>query len=151
MRCDKIWFEQTAFPEVGGSGSTRYLNEEGRLMRATKERFLALLRMELEDMKEDLAALMKHCAAQKEQGEISEYVYRENMAVYENLHAGVGCLARTLAEVEHDEYPDIPSLITGIEGRCREQLTERVLPGGMAGTLKRKMEKITTYLQSDPA
>ena len=118
-------------------------------MRATKEHFLTLLNMELEDMKHDLEALRQHAAAQQQERAISDRVFRENMAVYENLSAAVDCLSTSLAHVNLDEYEDIPALTEGIEAKCRARLVELGHASGMAGTLKRKMEKIARYLQGD--
>ena len=50
-------------------------------MNATRKQFISLLKMTLEDMQADVGDLMKHCQAQKERGEISGYVCRENMTV----------------------------------------------------------------------
>jgi len=118
-------------------------------MRSTVQHFLTILTMELEDMKEDLEALTRHCAAQKEQGEISDYVFRENIAVYKNLSSGVGCLMETLQHIACDQYADIPELISELQTICRERLTERGLSGGMARTFRRKMEKVARYLHGD--
>ena len=115
-------------------------------MKHLKEHFLALLTMELDDMKEDLEALARHCAARREKGEISDYVCRENLAGYKNLGSDVDTLLGMLKQVDLDQYAGVPEIIVDLEKKCRERLAELGWATGMARTLRRKMEKIATYL-----
>ena len=119
-------------------------------MKASKEHFLRLLHMELEDMQEDIEALKRHCAAQREQGQISDYVFRENMAAYDNFAADLVHLMRTFDAVEHEEAADIPALIACLRGRCEAHLADRGLGRGLVTTLARKMQKIARYLEGHP-
>ena len=119
-------------------------------MRATKQRFMRLLAMELEDVKEDLDALMRNCNAQKERDEISDYVFQENTAVYQNLHAAFDCVKASLEHVDPDAYPDVRELILGLGKTCHERLVEHGFTGGLERTLRRKMAKIATYLEAEP-
>jgi len=105
--------------------------------------------MELEDMREDLEALMRHCADQKERGDITDYVFRENMAVFQNVSSVIDCMAKILEQVEHGRYADIGELISDVGKKCHERLTEHGFSGGLEQTLKRKMDKIARYLQAE--
>ena len=115
-------------------------------MKHLKEHFVALLTMELDDMKEDLEALARHCAARRERGEISDYVCRENLAGYTNLGSDLDCLLEMLKHVDPEQYAGVPELIADFEEKCRERLAELGWATGMARTLRRKMDKIATYL-----
>jgi len=116
-------------------------------MKATKKQFITLLSMTMEDMEADVEDLMKHCEAQKEQHEISEYVFRENMTVYENLRAGIRCMRKLLEEIDLDSHAEIEDLITALEANCRDHLAEGGYAPGLASTLKRKMERIVQYMR----
>ena len=115
-------------------------------MKATKQQFMTLLSMTMEDMEADVEDLMKHCEAQREEHTISDYVSRENMTVYENLRAGIRCMRKLLEQVDVESHAEIEDLIKALESRCREHLVEGGYAGGLASTLKRKMERIVQYI-----
>ena len=118
-------------------------------MKATRKQFINLLKMALEDMQADVGDLMKHCEAQKESGKTSDYVCRENMTVYENLRTGIQCMAEEVGRIDLDAFSDIEELVSEVERRIREHLTKLGLAGGLASTLKRKMERIVKFLHEE--
>ena len=119
-------------------------------MKPTKHHFLQLLVMELEDMGEDVSALMENTRKRKAHGEVSEYVFNENMAIYGKLIEGIDCISEKLRQVDPSAYVDISDLIAGLRKCCDEHLPGRGFGSGLAQTVKRKMDKILLYLEHPP-
>jgi len=115
-------------------------------MRPTTQHFLDLMAMEIEDMKEDIETLRRHDAERSERHEISDYVCRENDAVYRNIEAGIECLRHTLAQVNHAEHADVPALVGALRELCHKRAKELGLREGMIRTLHRKMDKVAAFL-----
>ncbi len=118
-------------------------------MRATQAHFLALMAMELDDLKEDLQALVRGCAARREKGEITDYVFRENMAVYRTLAACIDCVRVEFKMVAPEEHTDLSALIKKLRRDCHARLKDHGFPYGLERTIERKMQKIATYLQGE--
>jgi len=118
-------------------------------MNATRKQFIGLLKMALEDMQADVGDLIKDCQARGERGEISDYVCRENMTVYESLRTGIQCMAEEVERIDFDAFSDIAELVNEVERCSREHLMKRGFAGGLASTLKRKMESIVKFLHEE--
>jgi len=115
-------------------------------MRPTTRHFLDLMAMEIEDMKEDIETLRRHDAERREHLEISDYVSKENDAVYRHIEAGIECLRHTLEQVNEAEHTDVPALVTALRDLCHQRAKELGLREGMIRTLHRKMDKVAAFL-----
>jgi len=115
-------------------------------MQATTQRFLDLMAMEIEDMREDIETLRRNDAARSKRHEISDYVHMENDAVYRHIEAGIACLRHTLEQVNQAEHVDVPSLVAALRDLCHQRAKELGLREGMIRTLHRKMDKVAAFL-----
>ena len=120
-------------------------------MRATKKHFLALLSMELEDMREDIDALIRNCENRKDRGEITEYVFQENITVYQSLLSGVECMDHAIKQVDLDADGDLNDLTEHLCQQCHARLLEHGLSRGLERALRRKVGKIARFLEGTAA
>ena len=115
-------------------------------MRRKKERFLEILRMELEDLVLDLRDRIDMYVQGNAAGEITNYVMTENTAVLENEIAGIRHLIEYLDRFEIDDAEDLSDMVERVLGRCRRNIEELHLPGVLCDMLKRKCAKVERYV-----
>ena len=113
-----------------------------------KKMYVRILKIEMEDLKEDINALTAECKERKEHDEISSYVYMENLAVLNHEILDIERISEDLDELDLDQYPDLDALIEELLGRIEEQLAEHNLMEAVCELVKRKIRKVGDYVRS---
>ncbi len=112
-----------------------------------KRKFLEILRIEIDDLAEDIAALEEHTRGRGATGEITDYVLRENVAVLERERHGVAAVGACLAEVRAESYAALEDLLAGVRAR----LADRIKCGGfdpvVRALVERKIAKVASYVR----
>ena len=116
---------------------------------ALKKKYLKLLAIELEDLREDIEVVMRNCETRRDRHEITNYVFMENMAVLSNEVLEIGTVTQLLNSINTDDYETLDSMIENIELKFREKLCHKGCPEGPFHLIKRKLAKVAQYVRSD--
>ncbi|HQC62082.1 MAG TPA: hypothetical protein PLC51_03390, partial [Candidatus Marinimicrobia bacterium] len=82
--------------------------------------FVAILKIEIEDLAADVELMMNECQKKKDAGKITDYVYLENMALYRHELLAVRSFARLLESTELSNFETLDALITYLQESFRE-------------------------------
>jgi len=105
-----------------------------------------ILKIELKDLEADLATLEEATLSRKEDGQISNYVYLENMAVLKEEIQGIEKIILCLNEADPEQFSSIDDFIEKFTGLCRENRRNADLPEGVYQLFRRKINKVKNFM-----
>ncbi|MDC7239510.1 MAG: hypothetical protein PQJ50_04020 [Spirochaetales bacterium] len=111
-----------------------------------KELFLKVFKMELEEIRTDIALLSKLYLERYESREITQYVQRENRALLEHE---IHCLEKLVPELDNfasNEYPDMDSFVNGLKVFLKAYVEEHQYPKAVYLLAERKLQKVEKYI-----
>ena len=85
-----------------------------------RRKYIRILKIELEDLREDLEVLCRECLEREQRQEISHYVSLENLAVLKHELLGVGTIAAHLDRLNLDDYASVDELVTAVDEICHK-------------------------------
>jgi hypothetical protein len=120
----------------------------GDVMSSNTAHFLKLIKVEFEDIQEDIGLMEIISMDRLKNAEITNYVYHENFVVFEQERRAIHTLSTLLDENRWEEYdqPDAlrDDLISAFELRIRELHA----PMAVHDLIKRKIDKIHQFILS---
>jgi hypothetical protein len=114
-------------------------------MAETRNRYLRILKIEIEDLAQDIAELVTHYGNKLSDGKITDYVYLENVSLIQHEVACLKELLRELDGLDPAAYADLPGTIRAVE-RVLEHACGSGLPESIRTILRRKIEKTRRYV-----
>lgn len=112
-------------------------------------KFHRIFLVELEDLKEDLDLFIKVMETRHNSGEITDYVYNENLAVLRNELLGIQDCARGCADIESTGKEAIEEISAVFKLRLRERLREHGYVPALYALLEKRVDKIAAYLKKE--
>jgi hypothetical protein len=112
-----------------------------------RRKCLAVLRIEINDLAEDIGLLLERTRERAARGEITEYVLRENVAVLERERHGVEAVAACLEGVEPQDYADLDRLIEALRARFASCLSDHGFDPVVGRLIERKVAKVAGYVR----
>ncbi len=115
-------------------------------MPEVRSKYMRILKIELEDLVQDIAALVEFYEQKRSGREITNYVYLENVSLIQHE---VSCLKELLHELDRVDvrrYPDLPALVREIERILIETGRGGSLPDSIGAIVRRRIEKTTRYV-----
>lgn len=112
-----------------------------------KKRYLNILDIELENLAEDIALLIAEYRRRKEEGEITNYVLLENLAVLQSEIHGVERFRRLLKSIESVSYDDLDSLVADIRDRIKAIMDRSSFPEALYPLVLRRLAKVARYVK----
>lgn len=119
-------------------------------MKEAKRKYIRILKIELDDLQNDLEAVMQHCIGRKQRHEISNYVCMENMALVKNDIEVIESVSEILDELDLDAYADLDELTDDVKKRFGEMLEQHGRFEPMFKLLDRKLTKVGRYVRAEP-
>lgn len=114
-----------------------------------KHKYLEVLRIEIDDLGEDIRALQEHYRDRSARGEITDYVLKENVAVLERESHGIAAVRACVGDVRAEDYRSLDEMLAGL----RERLDDRIRCGGFEPVVRRlverKLVKVARYVRQD--
>jgi hypothetical protein len=107
---------------------------------------LGILKVELEDLEEDIEDLLKLCQRRMDQREITNYVYQENKGLLLREIAGVKSLVQGLDTLDVRRFASAKGLFQEIDRQIREKTREGGHPEAVYSLVKRRLDKVAKYL-----
>jgi len=110
--------------------------------------FNEVLKAELDDMLEDIAVVEQRYAERHNNEQISNYVYHANESVLYREAESIKMFLKLIDEIEISRYKTIESLVLYYDSCARDLVTRFEEPELIYAFLKRKLDKVTKYLQA---
>lgn len=115
-------------------------------MKNMLKNFLRILGIELDDLKEDLECMIGENKRRNESGKITNYVFMENMALFQNeLHA-IGAFRQIIDQTDIDKFPSVESLIDDLKIKFKEIARTHGYAEAGKICIERKINKVLKYV-----
>jgi hypothetical protein len=111
--------------------------------------YLKILAIEIQDLIEDVVLRMDTQEARLRQGGITDYVYRENVALLESERRALGRFLEELAGMDAGSFRGVSELEREIERLFKVFLEEHGFPHAVEEFVTRKMRKVLRYCQTE--
>ena len=109
-------------------------------------KYLAILRVELEDLEEDLTVLKSLYDERDKRGEITHYTCLENVALVQEEISGIADMVRSMETIDPNRYSGLDELVKDLEALCRRRIKESDFPEAVFSLVQRKLEKVLRYV-----
>ncbi len=110
--------------------------------------FFGILKLELQDAADDAAVLIEAARMKQAEGTYTEYVTRENTALYRIEIDSLGDLVREISDREGNTFESIDEAISAVREITSLKIREWNYPALITGLLDRKIEKALKYLDT---
>ncbi len=117
-------------------------------MKGKKEKLIRILRIELEDLEDDIALLEETAEERREKHEITNYVLLENLALLKKESGCIQVLMDSIETLELDRYGSLEDAAAGLKEHFREMARENGFPGAVYRLVDRKIDKVVQYVQA---
>ena len=115
-------------------------------MRQYMKHYLSILRIELEDLKEDLEMLIDECRQNREDERITDHVFLANLTLFKNELLGVDEFYKILDETDYKQFKDLDAMIEHLRKRFREKIKTYSLAEAVNVCIERKLKKVAKYV-----
>lgn len=115
-------------------------------MRDIKRYYLRMLRVELDDLKDDIDLLIDEYTRLHDSEQLSNYVFYENLTVIRKELLGVDFFCRVLDETDPDRFATLDDLIGHLTRTFRTMVRDRGLPEVIESYVERKLLKVREYV-----
>lgn len=113
---------------------------------SSRKHFLRLLKAELEDLSEDIELLELRYRVRYDSSQIGEYVFRENDAFLRREKDSIANFSKIVDGIDPALYKSVTELEAHLMDRSRELVASFEDPEAIFILLKRKIDKIHTYM-----
>lgn len=118
-------------------------------MKDVCRKFHRILLVELDDLKEDLDLFVSVMETRHASGEITDYVFNENLAVVRNEVLGIRDCVRGCEEIESTGISSVDEVATQFKLRLRDRLTEHGYVPALYALIDKRVDKIAAYLKRE--
>lgn len=115
-------------------------------MRTKANKFLAILKMELEEIQEDLKSLLEIYRCYEQKHEITNYVLQENSSLIQAEIAAIGSLFKFLDTFSPEGYESLEVLAEEMLVKFKELIKKKEYPQALYYLLERRVQKVVKYL-----
>ena len=111
------------------------------------KKFYSILKHELEDVEEDILALMAVYEHRREAGEITEYVYKSNAATFRREMSSIAEIVRELADDSTHAPGDLGAAETHLMEMIRKSVKDYDFPKAVLDLCQRKIQKVRRFVE----
>ena len=115
-------------------------------MPETRAKYLAILRLELDDLHTDIEELIKQTTEERESRELTNYVYMENLALFKNELLGVDAFGRILDELDLGAFTSLEEMVDYLKTDFRAKVKAVGLAEVIDLLVERKLDKVMQYV-----
>ena len=112
-----------------------------------KQKLISILKIEIEDLRDDVDWLIGEANARAEHGEVSKYVSQENLAFLGHEILDIDGILRLLEGLELDRFGDMDELVQCFSSRLDESLAKHRIMESVHRLLSRKLQKAARYVR----
>lgn len=120
-------------------------------MRDKFKKFIKILKIELEESEQDLRFLEDLHKQREEAGEITQYVFRENMNLLKNEISSVGEILSSVDDMieDRDAYDSFTELVDGLKRKIQTKVDRSNNAQAVYEIVSRKIDKVLRYIQEE--
>jgi hypothetical protein len=115
-------------------------------MNTTLNRFVRILRIELEDLYENIEEAVQQYQEEEKTGQETEHVCEENMALLRNEEHGLRCYDRVLDSVDMDRYASVESLAADVKRSFRLVIRRTGLAEAVYVLVEQRIDRLVNYV-----
>ena len=121
-------------------------------MRRINEFYISILRIELKDLQEDIEVLIEKCTEERERGNLTNYVFMENLALFKNELLGVDAFGRILDETDPKAYDALDEMVEELKQKFQAKVKASGLAEAINVYVERKLREVARYVtqKSEP-
>lgn len=117
-------------------------------MRAVKKNYLAILAIELDDLKEDIEHLISELRHNKQDHRCTEHVFLHNLTLFRNELLGVDAFHKILDQIDPENYETLDDMIAEIKQRFQLRVQMYGLAEVINLLIERKLVKVARYVNN---
>jgi hypothetical protein len=117
-------------------------------MKQKLEKYLQVLRIELEDIETDLGVMAEVYDQREKRDEITKNVFLENVSVLKSEISGIAFIIRSIEDVHVEQFRDLSAFVEYLDAMFRERTKRSSYPEGVYRMVKRKLTKVRRYIES---
>lgn len=119
------------------------------MTKTRREKFMKILRVEIEDAKEDIELFIECLKEDHEKGKVSNYVFNSNVGILQNELLGIDDVLKELNNINPTDYKDFHALADAIEKYFEDFFTRHALIKAGFILVKNKIERVRGYIEKD--
>ena len=112
-------------------------------------KFQKMLLVELEDLHEDLDLFIQVIKDRHESRLITDYVYRENLAILRNEVLGLEDCSHGCEDLDLDELTSVDEMAAFLKLRLKQRLISRGYAQALYTLLEKRLDRIAGYLRQE--
>ena len=114
------------------------------------EKFIRLLRLEIESMHDEVELILNSLHERHARHEITDYVHNENGAILRNELLGLESFIRDELVIDPTRGQSVDALVKEVRLSLRQRCAERDYVPALFHLIDRRLSKIEAYLDSTP-
>ena len=118
-------------------------------MKDIKRKYLKMLELEFNDLKEDIESLIEAEESKKENGVISNYVFMENLSTLRNEILSINEFIDEIDALDTEKYNTINQVLDDIKQIFIKRFRENGFTKKSNDLLLRKIEKVNVYFKEE--
>lgn len=115
-------------------------------MTEKKNMFLKILKVELEDLHDDIVIMIEENKNAKGKEEISNYVFLENLSVLNNEILGIDIISSSIKNTDSEKFATLNELIADIESRIHKAMRENHIIKGLFRLIEKRIKRAHDYV-----
>ena len=119
-------------------------------MRKIKKRYMEILYIELDDLKEDLELLIDESEKERKNGRLTDHVFFANLALFKNELLGVNAFFKIMEYTDPDAFENLDDLLSHLRSAFQEKVRVCGLARAVNVCLERKLQKVARYVTQKP-
>ena len=105
------------------------------------------MKIELEDLVADLNHLVEDYTSRKKAGNITNYVFMENLALLKHEMYGINKFIGVLHEISIDEYSSIDELLQDVIKKLRKMIIKIDFEECLFPMIERRLIKVAKFIE----
>ncbi len=118
-------------------------------MQAKMKKFLKILKIELEELENELIMFGELHKQREKSGEITTYVFRENMNLIKNEISGIREIVKSVDALVSTRYHSFEEMVEDLDRKIKGKIEESDYAEAAYELVKRKLQKVHTYMRNE--
>ncbi len=116
-------------------------------MKERKRKFISIIKIEMEDLIEDLNDLVDDYKEKKEKDLITKYVFMENLALIQHEMYGIRKFSEIIGTLNLDDYKDIEEISNHIKDILEKKIAIADFASCLFPMISRRIVKTSKYVK----
>lgn len=118
-------------------------------MQNKMKKFLKILKVELEELENELVMFGEMHKQREQSGEITTYVFRENMNLIKNEISGLQEIIRSVDGLVSTRYKSFEEMVEDLYRKIKERIRESEHAEATYELVKQKLDKVHKYVREE--